>query len=209
MKKYIQIVLIHIKMNKWYIMIYLMYTYVFLSMLLLDKSMKLWLNESVIYTYMQQLLIFPSVMLLSLLYNVYVEKNYAELINSIDNHIKLKYIIGFYLIIVILQTPLLLILTKNYVGIKDYISIYLLQLFCMISLYYFIVQFTQSSLAALVLVICYIVIFAIAYTTQELGNIFLINKFIFDISKDFYRKLVLYITICIGFASMKEKIKLS
>ena len=145
------------------------------------------IEKSLIYfKSMQQIMLIPSLILCSYLYNIYADKEYKEVINSIDRTNRYIYIVMHYIYIQLLHLPFYMILIIICPEMLMFILIYCIQMIVIFSVYYLLTKFIHHSLVVLMIMLLYILIYSLVLFDVSFGNIFLIYVPVYHISKNYY-----------------------
>lgn len=160
-----------------------------------------------VYTMMQRILIIPSIIIHSYLYSVYVDQEYKEVVLSLDRGFKYKYCLFNYIFIQILHLPFYISLIFIDYEFIYYIGLYCLQLAILITIYYTLTKFINSSFACLSLLIVYIMLFTLLLFNVSFGNIFLINVSHNEVLKNYYNlSTIIYCVSLILGCSIEKKL---
>ncbi|MCD7892414.1 MAG: hypothetical protein LUG60_01810 [Erysipelotrichaceae bacterium] len=153
-----------------------------------------------IFNNMQQLLLIPSMILLSYLYDNYVEKDYKELIYSLDRSFKYINVMMIYMFIQLLLLPFYMIY-----HILPYILIFSLQLLTLYSIYYLFSHFFHMSFMVLGLLILYILLYSFVLRELYIGNILLISIEYHMIDIYYYISLIITMVLSLIIGIILEK----
>ncbi len=198
----------YIKNNKSIIFILLIAIYIIVLPLCVSIIMNSdYTNKLVsVYTLLQRILIIPSIVLHSYLYSVYVDQELKEVVLSLDRGFKYKYCVLNYIFIQTLHLPFYVTLILFDSENIYYLGIYCLQVAVLITLYYILTKFINSSFACLSLIIVYIMLFTLLLFNIGFGNIFLINVDYREISKNYYYCLLISycVFLFVGYAIEKR-----
>ena len=93
------------------------------------------------------------------MFRFYVEKDFNEIIYTIDRTPKYIYVIIDFIIIQMIFLPLYLLIITKIDSFISYIMIFMFQCLIISSFYYFISMISSSSLIGLMVIICYLFIF--------------------------------------------------
>ncbi|MCD8028385.1 MAG: hypothetical protein LUF02_06935 [Erysipelotrichaceae bacterium] len=153
-----------------------------------------------IFNNMQQLILIPSIILLSYLYDNYVEKDYKELIYSLDRSFKYINIIMIYLFIQLLLVPFYMIYR-----ILPYIIIFSLQLLTLYSIYYLFSHFFHMSFMVLGILILYILLYSFVLREVSICNVLLISIDYHMIDISYYIGLIVTMILSLMIGIILEK----
>ncbi len=194
MKK-LSLMIYMIKNNHKIIILYLLFIY--LNILPLSYHQ----DDIQIFNNMQQLILIPSIILLSYLYDNYVEKDYKELIYSLDRSFKYINVIMIYLFIQLLLLPFYIMYHS-----LSYILIFSLQLLTLFELYYVFSHFFHMSFMVLGLMIIYILLYSFVLREVSICNILLISVDYHMIDISYYISLIITILLSLVVGIVLEKV---
>lgn len=122
----------------------------------------------------------------------YVNRNYKDIIYSVDIGLKCRHFLFFWIYFIITIIPLFITVCAMISGIMPYLFIFVVQSFVLICIYYFFSMVVKSELLALSIVMFYILIFTFLYTDSSILNIFLFNSALLNFESPF-----IYIAECL------------
>lgn len=162
MKNYLKICWFHIKTNRIYLLLCVVFTYGVILPLVISYMGSGENDISLCHNYMQKLLFVPYVLSVIQLYKIYIDAEYKDILLSISQSTRLKYLLFDNILWIMIWIPMFIYLYVQ--NSLFYISIVyiIIQQFLFMSLIYLLSQISLSSLFVSGIIIIYILICSFA-----------------------------------------------
>lgn len=206
---YFKLMTFIIKKYKWiFLSFFILINFIMLSLCLSEISYNLLFQSNpqiICFDFLQKNILPIYIIIQSFMFRFYVEKDFKEIIYTIDRTHKYLYIIFNFIIIQIFFLPLYLLIISKIDLFILYIIIFMFQCLIISSLYYFISIISSSSLIGLMIIVCYLFIFTYIYLSPCIGNVILINRPINYIPEYYFISHTIIAVICTIAGGIFEK----
>lgn len=206
---YLKLMTFVLKKYKWlYLAFFILINFIMLPLCLSEISYSNVLQSNpqmLCFNFLQKNILLIYIIIQSFMFRFYVEKDFNEIIYTIDRTPKYIYVIIDFIIIQMIFLPLYLLIITKIDSFISYIMIFMFQCLIISSFYYFISMISSSSLIGLMVIICYLFIFIYIFLNPCIGNIILINRPIEYIPEYYFVSHTIIAVICTVVGRIFEK----
>ena len=165
---YLKLMTFVLKKYKWlFLAFFILINFIMLPLCLSEISYSNVLQsdpQMLCFNFLQKNILLIYIIIQSFMFRFYVEKDFNEIIYTIDRTPKYIYVIIDFIIIQMIFLPLYLLIITKIDSFISYIMIFMFQCLIISSFYYFISMISSSSLIGLMVIICYLFIFTYIFS---------------------------------------------